>query len=113
MAEASVVIKTFEFKLRVNKQFVTACEKTLDDARDVYNAALHQRINWYHHTVSKSIGYYEQSRQLTAARELPEVKACLRSIQQDALEKLDLAFKAFFRRCKRGEKPGFPRFRAK
>jgi len=113
MADASVIIKTFEFKLRVNNKFVTACEKTLDSARHVYNAALHQRINWYHHTVSKSIGYYEQSRQLTEARELPEVNACLRSIQQDALERLDQAFKAFFRRSKRGEKPGFPRFRAR
>ena len=113
MADADTTIKTFEFKLRVNKKFVAACEKVLDDARDVYNAALHQRINWYHHTFSRSINYVEQSRQLTAARELPEVGACLRNIQQDALEKLDEAFKAFFRRVKKGEKPGFPRFKGR
>ena len=28
------------------------------------------------------------------------------------LIRLDRAFKAFFRRCKAGEKPGYPRFRA-
>lgn len=30
---------------------------------------------------------------------------------QDVIERLDKAFQAFFRRLKRGEKPGFPRFR--
>lgn len=84
----------------------------LDDARDVYNAALSQRIIHYRQT-GHSIGFYEQSRQLTQARELPEVKVCLRTIQNDALERLDLAFKVFFRRCKQGQKPGFPRFRAR
>jgi putative transposase len=30
---------------------------------------------------------------------------------QNVAVRIDLAFKAFFRRCKAGEKPGFPRFR--
>ncbi|MBV8772977.1 MAG: transposase, partial [Deltaproteobacteria bacterium] len=34
------------------------------------------------------------------------------SAEQQVLRRLDKSFKAFFRRCKAGEKPGFPRFRA-
>jgi transposase len=41
---------------------------------------------------------------------LPEIKSVLRAIQSDALERLDEAFDAFFRRLQHGEKPGFPRF---
>ena len=111
MTDAEFITRTYEFKLQTNKKFVAACLSVLDAARHVYNAALEQRISLYQYA-GRSIGYVEQSRQLTEARELPEVKACLRSIQQDSLERLDLAFKAFFRRRKKGEMPGFPRFKA-
>src|SRR5215831_14251702 len=105
--------KTFEFRIRPNKKFVAACEKALDDSRFVYNCALEQRIRVYNAS-GKAIGFYEQSRQLTQARnELPELKGVLRTIQSDALERLDEAFDAFFRRLKRGEKPGFPRFKGR
>jgi hypothetical protein len=38
------------------------------------------------------------------------VVAC--DIQRDPLRRVDRAFKAFFRRVKAGQKPGFPRFRS-
>jgi putative transposase len=105
-------IKTFEFKLRTNKSFVEACECELEHSRQLYNAALAERISCYQIT-GASLGYVEQSRHLTQARTLPEVKSHLRAIQQDALERLDEAFEGFFRRIKNGEKPGFPRFKGK
>src|SRR5215510_1545067 len=105
-------IKTFEFKLRVNKSFVEACERELEHSRQIYNAALAERISCYQIT-GASLGYVEQSRHLTDARTLPEVKSHLRAIQQDSLERLDEAFEGFFRRIKNGEKPGFPRFKGK
>jgi putative transposase len=105
-------IKTFEFKLRTNKSFVEACERELEHSRHIYNAALAERISCYQIT-GASLGYVEQSRHLTEARTLPEVKSHLRAIQQDSLERLDEAFEGFFRRIKNGEKPGFPRFKGK
>src|SRR5262245_42617787 len=105
-------IKTFEFKLRINKSFVEACERELEHSRQIYNAALAERISCYQVT-GKTLGYVEQSRHLTEARTLPEVKSHLRTIQQDALKRLDEAFKGFFRRLRNGEKPGFPRFKGK
>src|SRR5215831_9847704 len=83
-------IKTFEFKLRVNKCFVEACERELEHSRQIYNAALSERISCYQLT-GESLGYVEQSRHMTEARTLPEVKSHLRSIQQDALERVDEA----------------------
>src|SRR5262244_1349177 len=103
-------IKTFEFKLRINKSFVEACER--EHSRQIYNAALTERISCYQIT-GAFLGYKEQSRHLTEARTLPEVKSHLRTIQQDALERVDDAFKGFFRRVRNGEKPGFPRFKGK
>jgi putative transposase len=92
---------------------VAACEKALDDSRFVYNCALEQRIRVYNAS-GKTISFYEQSRQLTEARnELREIKSVLRTIQSDALERLDEAFDAFLRRLKRGEKPGYPRFKSR
>ena len=113
MAESKdTTFKTYEFKLRVNKAFVEACERELEHSRQIYNAALAERISCYQVT-GKTLSYVEQSRHLTDARTLAEVKSHLRQIQQDALERIDQAFKSFFRRIKNGEKPGFPRFKGK
>jgi putative transposase len=105
-------IKTYEFKLRINKSFFEACERELEHSRQIYNAALAERISCYRIT-GASLSYKEQSRHLTEARSLPEVKSHLRTIQQDALERVEEAFKGFFRRVKNGEKPRFPRFKGK
>jgi putative transposase len=52
-------------------------------------------------------------RQLTDVREaFPEYKAVHVHVLQNVIKKLNKAFEAFFRRCKSGEKPGFPRFKS-
>lgn len=113
MADSHPITKTFEYRIRPNKKFVAACERALNASRFVYNCALEQRIRVYKAS-GKSLSFYEQLRQLTEARkELPELKATLRTIQSDALERLDVAFDGFFRRLKAGEKPGFPRFKGR
>ena len=92
MAETKdTIIKTYEFKLRTNKSFVEACERELEHSRQIYNAALAERISCYRIT-GASLSYTEQSRRLTDARTLHEVKSHLRTIQQDALERIDEAF---------------------
>jgi putative transposase len=67
---------------------------------------------WRDHGVS--VGYREQSRQLTDAR---REHAWLRTMnalaQHGALKGLDRAYQAFFRRCAAGEAPGYPRFRSR
>jgi hypothetical protein len=58
-------IETFEFKLRANKQFVEASERELDHSRQIYNAALVERVSRYQIT-GASLGYNEQTRRQCA-----------------------------------------------
>lgn len=79
---------------------------------DIWNAALEHRTRMWrdHH---QSIGFVEQSRQLTEARrELPWLATMNALAQHEVLRRLDRAFQAFFRRTKAGESPGYPRYRS-
>ena len=57
-----------------------------------------------------AINYYDQANQLKARR----ADGCLTlanfSCCQDVLRRVNKTFSAFFARCKRGDKPGFPRY---
>ena len=83
----------------------------LREACDLYNCALEERIGAYR-TCRKSITYYDQANQLKAMRAENLVGVANFSCCQDVLRRLDKTFKAFFARVKRGERPGFPRFKA-
>ena len=83
----------------------------LRDACSLYNAAIQERRDAWK-TCHKSISYYDQANQLKAMR----ADGCLTlanfSCCQDVLRRVDKTFKAFFGRVKRGDKPGFPRYRS-
>lgn len=101
------MLKTFKYRLAPNKAQRDKLRQTLDSCRFLYNCALEQRRG-------QRIGAYEQMRQLTDVRAtMPEYSAAHVHVLQNTIKKLDKAFKAFFRRCKNGEKPGFPRFKNK
>jgi putative transposase len=89
-----------------------ALTKMLDVTRQLYNAALEQRIAAFRRcrvTLSASMQYHE----LTSLRgEDVRIASVYREVEDAALRRLDLAFAAFFRRLRCGERPGFPRFRA-
>jgi putative transposase len=103
--------KTFKEKLRPTPAQEQALEDVLWHCRELYNAALEQRITawrWRHVSVSR----YEQEAELKAIRaEIPEYEAIHSHILQDVLARLDKTYQAFFRRVQRGEKAGFPRFK--
>ena len=93
----------------------------LELGRQLYNAALQERIDCYQKT-HKGISYQDQCKSLTlirrddaAYRDLP-----VDLMRRSALLRLDEAFKHFFRRVKllrkhpkAGLKVGFPRFKSK
>ena len=81
--------------------------------RDLYNAALEQRITAYQRR-HVSVSRFEQEADLKAIRaEFPEYEAVHSQILQDVLARLDKTYQAFFRRVQRGEKAGFPRFKGR
>jgi putative transposase len=60
------------------------------------------------------VSAYGPMRELAAVREVrPEYASLHTHLLQDAITRLDRAYRAFFRRVKAGETPGFPRFKGK
>lgn len=88
-------------------------EKTLEECRWLYNHFLEERkVAWEER--KESISYYQQSSSIPELKKerisLMEVNA---QVLQNVAVRVDLAFKAFFRRVKAGRKPGYPRFRGR
>jgi putative transposase len=92
-------------------------ERALQQGREahrrLYNAALEQRrAAWKRQRVT--VTYAEQCRNLTALRQADKASAPGHAqASQVTLKRVDLAFKAFFRRCQAGEEPGYPRFKSR
>lgn len=81
------------------------------EQQQLYNAALEERIGAYRRGVR--ISRNDQHLSLTRIRaEDPTFAASPRRWQMLTLDRLDRAYKAFFRRVKAGQTPGFPRFKS-
>lgn len=79
----------------------------------LWNAALEERIDCYRKT-GKTITAFDQMKSLTEIRRDDEdFRQFPVAPQRSALRRLDKAFKRFFDQVKRGEKPGFPRFKGR
>jgi putative transposase len=79
----------------------------------LYNNALEERRDAWK-TQKQSISYYEQATHLKAAKQTnPCLKAVHSQVLQDVLRRLDKTFNNFFRRIKKGEHAGYPRFKGK
>jgi len=104
-------MKTFKYRLRPSKHQPTQLVQTLELCRWVYNETLVARKNSWEqdHT---SLSLYDTNKLLPLwKRSHPELRNVYSQVLQNVQERLDLAFKAFFRRVKADEKPGYPRFR--
>jgi putative transposase len=83
----------------------------LEVTREIYNAALQQRRDAYRRN-KKQVTVKQQRAELTGLRATDaRAAAVYRECEDVVLHRLHLAFAGFFRRAKRGEKPGYPRFK--
>ncbi len=124
------MMKAFKYRLYPTRKQAVALQQTLDLCRELYNSALEERkeawcmtakvpvkmvgnvavIN-YAKPIGVSISYEDQSAQLPEIKEIrPEYKEVYAQVLQDVLKRVDKAFKAYFKRCKEGKTPGYPRF---
>jgi len=106
------MILSYKFRVYPTRVQRSALDEMLADFCQLYNAALEQRIDaWRRRGVSVTYGM--QAVELKATRAIHDGLARWSfSAEQQVLRRLDKAFNAFFARLKRGDKPGFPRFRA-
>jgi putative transposase len=105
--------KTFQYRLSPNKSQTKKLERSLDGCRWLYNHFLEQRkTSW--ESEKKSLSRYEQTNTISnLKKDHPFLNDVYSQSLQDVSKRIDLAFRAFFRRCKTNEKPGYPRFRGK
>lgn len=102
--------RVYRYRLYPTRRQVEALDGQLAFACDLYNAALEQRRTAFR-DFGVSVRLREQQHELTALRSSgPEMNYCA---QEMVLQRLNLAFEAFYRRLRHGENPGFPRFKAK
>jgi putative transposase len=107
------MIVTYQYRLLPTKRQHRAFEQILESQRQLYNAALEERIDAYRKAgVTRTL--IDQNKALTEWRRSdPEASEFPLCLQRATLKRLDEAYRGFFRRVKKGEKPGFPRFRGK
>lgn len=103
---------TYRYRLLPTRQQHRALSRILEDQRQLYNAALQERMDC-HAKTGKGRTYVDQCAALTEWRQdAAEARACPANIQRWTLRRVDDAYKAFFRRLKKRDgKAGFPRFR--
>lgn len=110
-----IVQRKGEFRLYPNRTQEEAIRRYCEACRHIYNRGLEGRKKAYEQT-GKGLSFAAQCKALTCWRK-EEGMAWLAGYHthalQGALKRLDLAFAAFFRRVKAGEKPGFPRFKSR
>ena len=107
------MIVTYRYRLLPTKRQHRALEHILESQRQLYNAALEERIGAYG-KAGLTRTYFDQCKALTEWRQSdPEASALPVNLPRATLKRLDDAYRAFFRRVAKGGKPGFPRFRGK
>jgi putative transposase len=107
------VRRAYVFRLRPTARQHVVLAACVESHRELYNAALQERRDAWSHSRTR-IYYGGQSAQLTEIRAaLPDQAVWSFSSQQATLRRLNKAFGGFFRRVKKGQKAGYPRFRGK
>ncbi|DBA35185.1 TPA_asm: transposase [Caudoviricetes sp. vir525] len=102
----------YKFRMYPNRQQQAQLDVTLETCRHLYNTALADRKKAYE-TEGISRSYEDQAAMLTVERKNGNFLGIYAHCLQDVLRRLDKSFKAFFRRVKAGEEPGYPRFKGK
>lgn len=106
------MFKSFQFRLLPNATQAAELGRILLDNQETYNACIEERVGAWK-LQRKSVSLYDQCAKLTELRKDPAFHWMACDVQRDPLRRVDRAFKAFYRRCKAGQKPGFPRFRSR
>ena len=107
------MLKTFQYRLYPSKKQITILNQTLDECRWLYNHLLEQRKKSWEEK-QKSLSCFDQCNSFKILKKKrPSLGKVHSQVLQNVAVRIDLAFKAFFRRVKTGEDPGYPRFKGK
>lgn len=103
--------KTFKYRLKPTKSQRTRLNKILEQCRWLYNEILATRKNAWEQE-QRSISFYNTMNMLPQLKkDRPELSVAHSQVLQNVCVRVDSAFQGFFRRVKKGQNPGYPRFR--
>jgi len=104
---------TFKYRLQPTKSQQHKLTQTLELCRFVYNQTLATRKDAYEQR-GETLSYYTTTKLLPGWKtDKPELSNVHSQVLQNTMTRIDLAFQAFFRRVKAGDKPGYPRFKGR
>jgi putative transposase len=106
------VIRSYRYRIVPTKAQERRLLRWLDLTRELYNNALEERKGAWEKQ-RKKIHRFDQYRQIAGVKEVrPEFADVPVAFLRGALKRIDCAFNDFFGRCRRKEKPGYPRFKS-
>ena len=103
--------KVFKYRLYPSRQQQRVLGEHLEACRRLYNTFVCDRVQAYQDR-GAWLSMYDQLGTLPFLKtDWPPLADVHSQVLQNVGVRVDLAFKAFYRRCKAGEKPGFPRYK--
>ncbi len=109
--QLTTIHKTYQERGYCSRAGYARIREVLRACRWLYNRALEQRRDIYR-ACGKGMTLYTQMKGLTRLRKEQQFWRDIGiTVSRGVLVGVDRAFKAFFRRVKAGEKPGYPRFK--
>ena len=106
------MIKAYKYRIYPSKGQQRVLNQTLEECRWLYNRTLGYRKDAWEQE-ERNADWYETKRLIPVYKKTvrPTLSKVYSQVLQNVTERVDSAFKAFFRRVKSGETPGFPRFK--
>src|SRR3989440_1843980 len=106
------MLKMYQYRLYPTKKQVQKLNETLDECRWLYNHLLEMRKTAYERDGISLTCFQQQSTFPVLKQEHPSLSSVHSQVLQNVAVRVDLAFKAFFRRVREhAQEPGFPRFK--
>ena len=102
--DITTTFRTFKYRILLKKGQYKELARIAESQRQIYNAALQERIDCYSKT-GKGRSYIDQCKAITELRKDSKFSNVPANMQRWTLKRLDDAYKGFFKRS------GFPRFK--
>ena len=110
---SSIIHETYQRRGYLTREGYSQLDRAMIECAGLYNAALQERRDAYRHPDRVHISYNSQQGQFVHIRHEDAFWGSVsQQVGRGVLRRVDRAFQSFFRRVKRGETPGYPRFKS-
>src|SRR5450432_2875214 len=106
------MLKNYQYRIYPTKKQQRTLDTHLEECRILYNHLLQMRNTAYERDGISLLCFQQQKTYPVLKEHRPSLGQVHSQVLQNVAVRVDLAFKAFFRRCKAGQKPGYPRFKS-